>query len=140
MKTDHVISLIAGIRARAYRFLTSELRGSGMTGLSPSHGAILSTLYDHGPVSMRELARRIDRDKSTVTALVKKLVEHGYVTRSTDPHDSRVTIIGPTDKALALRPDFDRISERLIARTFRGFDREERESLVRSLEKMLRNW
>jgi DNA-binding MarR family transcriptional regulator len=137
VKTDHVIALIAGIREKAYRFLVRELSLRGIDGLAPSHGAILSTLYNHGPVSMQELARRIDRDKSTVTALVKKLQDHGYVERAADPADGRVSIIHPTARALALRPGFEEISQRLIATAYQGFDQEERETLVRGLEKML---
>ncbi len=124
-------------REKANRFLVRELKQRGMSGLAPSHGAILSTLYNHGAVSMQELARRIDRDKSTVTALIKKLQDHGHVTRANDPNDSRVSIIHPTDKALALEADFDEISRQLIATAFRGFDRQEQERLVQSLEKML---
>jgi DNA-binding MarR family transcriptional regulator len=137
VKTDHVIALVAGIREKAYRFLVRELSRRGISGLAPSHGAILNTLYNHGPVSMQELARRIDRDKSTVTVLVKKLQSHGFVKRTADPADGRVSIIHPTRQALALRPGFDEISEQLITTAYRGFDEQEREDLVRSLEKML---
>lgn len=140
MKIDHIIALIAGNRGGAYRFITGELRRRNIRGLAPSHGAILSTLYDHGPVSMQELAKRIDRDKSTVTALVKKLLDGGFVEKAKETGDGRVTIVSLTDKGMALKPDFDDISEMLIARAYRGFSRREQERLVRGLEKMLRNW
>jgi DNA-binding MarR family transcriptional regulator len=89
---------------------------------------------------MQELARRIDRDKSTVTALVKKLHQHGYVERTADPTDGRVSLVHPTRKALALRSAFDEISAHLITTAFQGFDVQERETLVRGLEKMLRSF
>jgi DNA-binding MarR family transcriptional regulator len=140
MITDHVVMLIAGIREKAYRFLVGEMSTRGMTGLAPSHGAILSTLFDRGPVRMQELASRIDRDKSTVTALVRKLVEHGHVQKVADPEDNRAAIVRLTARGEALRPDFDDISERLISVAFRGFERQEKESLIRSLEKMLESF
>ena len=140
MKVDHIIALIAGNRGGAYRFISGELRRRDIRGLAPSHGAILSTLYAHGPVSMQELAKRIDRDKSTVTALVRKLAESGYVEKAKGIADGRVTVVRLTDKGMALKPDFDQISKRLIARAYRGLSRREQEHLVRTLEKMLQNW
>jgi DNA-binding MarR family transcriptional regulator len=140
MKTDHIIMLISSVRQEAYRFLTRELAQRDMAGLAPSHGAILSTLFDREPVRMQELAKEIDRDKSTVTVLVKKLVEYGYVEKAEDSMDGRVSMICLTERGRALRSDFDEISQRLISTAFRGFDQHERESLVRGLEKMLASY
>ena len=140
MRTDHVIALIARNRQGAHRFINGELAGRGIKGLAPSHGAILSTLYAHGPVSMQQLADHIDRDKSTITALVRRLVKHGYVRKRREAADGRKSIVELTARGRALKPDFDDISRRLIRRAFRGFSRVERERLVRGLSRMLNNW
>jgi DNA-binding MarR family transcriptional regulator len=140
MKTDHVIALIARNRREAHRFISRELDRRGISGLAPSHGAILSTLYARGPVCMQELARRIDRDKSTVTALVRRLTEAGYLRTGKEAGDGRRTIVRLTAKGRALKPDFEDISRKLIARALGGFSRPERESLVKGLSRMVENW
>ncbi len=140
MKTDHVIALIARVRDRAYEFIIRELSKEKITGLAPSHGGIMSNLFARDRVSMKEVADRIGRDKSTVTALVNKLMRAGYVTKEKDPDDNRVTYLCLTAKGRALERKFDDISDRLIATAFRGFSRKERESMVRAIVKMLNNF
>ncbi|UCD76546.1 MAG: MarR family transcriptional regulator [Phycisphaerales bacterium] len=140
MRTDHVIALIARNRRQAHRFIGRELDRRGIRGLAPSHGAILSTLYERGPICMQDLARRIDRDKSTVTALVKRLVAAGYLRTGKEAGDSRRTIVRLTAKGRSLKPEFDDISRKLISRALKGFSRPERQALVGGLSRMLENW
>lgn len=140
MKTDHVIALIARVRDKAYDFIIRELNEKKITGLVPSHGGIMSTLFKKDKASMKDVAARIGRDKSTVTALVDKLVTAGYVTREKDPADNRITYLCLTAKGRSLEQDFDEISNKLIATAFYGFSQRERESMVRFIVKMLDNF
>jgi DNA-binding MarR family transcriptional regulator len=140
VKTDHVIALIARVRDRAYDFIIRELNKKKITGLVPSHGGIMSTLFKKNKASMKDLAAKIGRDKSTVTALVNKLIAAGYVTREKDPDDNRITYLCLTAKGRSLEQDFDEISEKLIATAFSGFSQKEREAMVKSVVKMLNNF
>lgn len=140
MKTDHVIALIARVRDRAHAFIIEELNKKKITGLVPSHGAILSILFKKDKVSMKELAEKIGRDKSTITALVNKLVAAGYVSKEKDLYDRRITRLCLTSKGRSLQPDFDEISEKLIATAFYGFSQEDREDIVKCMEKMFNNF
>jgi DNA-binding MarR family transcriptional regulator len=140
MKTDNVVALVARVRDRAYEFIIRELNKKGIKGLVPSHGGIMSTLFKRDRVPMKEIAERIGRDKSTVTALVNKLVRAGYVVKEKDPDDNRVTYLCLTAKGRSLERDFDVISERLIDTAFRGFSQKEREDIVRGIVKMLNNF
>jgi len=140
MKTDHVIALIARLRDKAYDFIIRELKRKKITGLAPSHGGIMSNLFKKDRVSMKEIAARIGRDKSTVTALVNKLVDAGYIAKEKDPDDNRVTYLCLTTKGRSLERDFDSISERLIGTAFRGFSQKERENIVRGIVRMLDNF
>jgi DNA-binding MarR family transcriptional regulator len=88
---------------------------------------------------MREIAERIGRDKSTVTALVKKLIDFGYVQKEQDRDDSRVTLITLTRKGRALRSDFEEISVILLERVYRGFSNGEKEVVIHGLERINAN-
>lgn len=140
MKTEHIIALIARVRDSAYTFIIRELNKKKITGLVPSHGAILSNLFQKDRATMKELAYKIGRDKSTVTALVNKLAAAGYVAKEIDPDDSRITRLCLTSRGKSLRPAFDEISDRLISTAFSGFTRKERENIVKLIEKMLNNF
>ena len=139
MKTTHIISLISRIRYRANRLLLRELKARGIDDLAPSHGDIISILFEAKTTSMRVLAERINRDKSTVTALVKKLVGLGYVETRNDPEDHRVTLVRLTDKGWDLKEHFDEISRILLDTVYHGLSQQEKEEIVAGLERIEQN-
>lgn len=140
METNHIVGLIANIREKAHRFIIQELRAHNIEGLVPSHGAILAQLYHQEErIPMAELAKRIDRDKSTVTILVDKLVAVGYVQKVKDPNDKRMTYIVLTEQGQAIKPVILAISRKMLTQLYAGFSDLEKEILVRLLERMLQN-
>lgn len=99
----------------ANEYLMQQVERSGLVGLAPSHGDILSELFVRDEMRMSELSQRIGRDPSTVTALVKKLVAKGLARTAKDPLDRRATNVALTEQGHRLKGDFERISVRLNA-------------------------
>lgn len=89
---------------------------------------------------MKGLAGLIDRDKSTVTALVNKLIFLGYVRKEPDISDSRVTLISLTDAGEDLKDDLIEISQKLISKVYKTLSEDERDSLIGLLTKVNDNW
>jgi DNA-binding MarR family transcriptional regulator len=139
MTPEQIIFLIARVRERANRFIMQELKSHHLDGLAPSHGAILSALFQRSPLSMRVLARIIDRDKSTMTALVDKLATLGYVEKVKDETDQRVTLVTLTPKAHAIRPELEDVSKKLLATVYKGISAGEKQILVEILTKIQNN-
>jgi len=139
MKKDHIIFLIGRIQYKANRFLSHEMKARHIKGLAPSHGEILGSLMARGPLPMSEIARIIDKDKSTITALVNKLIRLGYVEKKRHPGDNRISFIALTAKGTALKPDFQLIAQKLRAQSYQGFSDDERESLVQLLKRLNEN-
>ncbi len=139
MQTEHVIALVSRIRESANALLVSELARLGHPDLAPSHGAILAVLYDRGELPMGALAQAIGRKKNTLTVLVRKLEQAGYVQRTVSPGDSRVSMIALTAKGEAFREDFGAISRMLLSRVWGDMEQGQREVLVQGLERILVN-
>jgi len=139
MKKDHIIFLVGRVQYKAGRFLEREMKAHGMAGLAPSHGEILGSLIFKGPLAMSEIARIIDKDKSTITALVGKLIRLGYVEKRKHEGDSRMTLIAVTKKGAALKPAFIAIARKLRAHAYRDILDDEREMLVRLLGRLNEN-
>ena len=139
MKKDHIIFLIGRIQYKANRFLSREMKAHHIKGLAPSHGEILGSLMARGPLPMSEIGRIIDKDKSTITALVNKLIKIGYVEKKSDPADSRISLIALTRKGMALKPNFHLIAQKLRAHSYKGVSDDERETLVNLLIKLNTN-
>lgn len=132
-------ALVSRIRERIDRLLIGELERHDVRGLVPSHGQVLVNLFYHPRLTMTDLARRIDRDKSTLTALVDKLAELGYVEKFKDEGDQRVTWVRATDQGRALIPVFKQMQETYMNTLFKDLSSEEQQTLVQLLAKVYRN-
>lgn len=136
-----VISIIAKINTEANRLIVNELKKNSIEGLVTSHGEILNILfYENDGVPMNVLSSKIGKDKSTLTALIKKLEKYEFIEKCKSEKDSRSTIIKLTKKGEDLKPVFSKISDKLIATTYRGFQEEEKKILLELLEKIRGNF
>lgn len=140
MKTTDIISLISKIRDNANRFIVNEMDGWGVKGLAPSHGDIIFALLKNEKMTMNELARKIGKDKSTITALVNKLINQDYVQKTRDTEDNRVVFVTLTKKGRKLEPMFNKVSEDLLSTVYRNISQDEREELLKTLEKIKNNF
>lgn len=120
MLLQGTVNQLSRTLALANRFLIARLEQQGLSGIAPSHGDILVQLFAHDELPMSDLAQRIDRDPSTVTALIKKLAAGGYVTTSKLNNDKRVTLVSLTPKGQQLQPAFESISNDLYQIQVRG--------------------
>lgn len=134
---DDIVQTISDLRTLAHAFILECLEEKGIVGLVPSHGAVLATLYREGPLPMKAISSRIRRDKSTLTVLVRKLEELGYVVREPDEKDSRVVLVRLTEKGLASQAILEGISRRLQERVWGDSPEEEREMVCRALTRMI---
>lgn len=139
MKTRITIARISRISDKAHRFIIQELEKRGIYGIVPSHGGILSFLYIHENITMKELAEKIHRSKPTVTVLVDKLVALGYVLKEKSDADSRVTYIRLTEQGKTFQKDFQEISQSLNERVFQGISETEINMVDPILEKIMHN-
>ncbi|SHJ64157.1 MarR family winged helix-turn-helix transcriptional regulator [Tepidibacter formicigenes] len=138
---NYIIGYISRTRKKAQRFLERELKNHGLEELIPSHGSILSVLYENGgKLTMKEIADLIRRDKSTVTALANKLVKLGYIEKQKCEEDKRITYIVLTEKGKSIKNKFDLISKNLIDTAYKGFTEEEEDMLAKLLNKLNQNF
>ena len=140
MNSTDVISLISKIRGKVNRSIVSELSKQGVDGIVTSHGDIINALFKKSRMTMAEIAGKIGRDKSTVTALVDKLIRLGYVVKERDTEDTRVVYVTLTDKGNELKPIFEAISVKILDVFYLDITENEKEELVRVLNKILKNF
>jgi DNA-binding MarR family transcriptional regulator len=140
MKTRDAISLISKIREKVNRLIEAEMFRNGLDGIVTSHGDIMYALFNKPRMTMAEIASRIDRDKSTVTALIDKLVKLGYVMKERDTQDTRVVYVTLTGRGRELEPIFEAISARVLDTFYSGVSEDEKEELAKILSKIYGNF
>lgn len=139
MSPRMVIYLISRIRDEFHKNLNQELKEKNLSPLTTSHADILFALVKKNKAQMQDIAKMINRDKSTLTALVDKLEVLGLVARTKDSEDQRIIHLELTPKADSVRPVLLGISRSLLGNLYRGFTENEKKELVRLLMKLYQN-
>ncbi|UFT99349.1 MarR family transcriptional regulator [Radiobacillus kanasensis] len=140
METRDAISLLSKIRDKVNRFIISEMEKSGIDDIATSHGDIFYALFNESRLTMAEISNKIHKDKSTVTALVEKLVRLGYVTKERDTNDARIVYVNLTDKGRELEPNFESISNKLLNVFYSNISEKEQKDLLIILKKIYGNF
>ena len=123
--TADLIPLFQKKSAQIPQYIASKMLEKGLGRLSASHAEILYYLLREGPLKMKIISDRINKDKSTVTALINKLITQGYVRREKSSDDSRSFTVYLTDNGQALKQTFDDISTSLMKDFFKPFSKKE---------------
>ena len=137
MRYRHLFASASRLRTLGNERILAGLQQHGITGIVPSHGDILHILLTEESCSMSDLARRIGRTRSTVTVLVRKLEQAGYVRQRPDTADGRGRRVVLTAQGRALGPVFETISADLDALIGERLSESEATQLERLLAKCL---
>ncbi|MEU6652085.1 MarR family winged helix-turn-helix transcriptional regulator [Streptomyces sp. NPDC046900] len=106
------------------------------TGLYTGQELLMMHLWDHGPQTQAELARLLDAEPSTITRMVKRLEQGGFVRRHPSPTDRRVMTVEATTASQALRRQVEAAWEELEQTTVAGLTDAERNTLTTLLRKV----
>ena len=141
MKDKYIVYFMSRIKSKMLHFIEAQLQENSLDDLIPSHGNILTALYEnHGKITMKQIAQIIGKDKSTVTPLVNKLVELGYIKKEKKELDKRVTYIILTERGKEIEAKFNAISREVSMTAYRGFSAEEKEIFLNLLKKLNNNF
>ena len=139
MNQKQVIPLISRIRRRTNELVIIKFKENGLKNFSPSHGDIIFSLLENEKLTMKEISSKIDRKKNTVTVLIEKLINLGYVEKRVCPNDKRACFISLTDKGIQLENIFFDISAELLKKTYSGLSVKDRENGLKFLNTIYKN-
>jgi len=133
---NNILHLISSIRLKCNDNILSELKAYTDENLHISHGMILNTLYNNDGIIMSDLAKQIQRNKSTTTTLVKKLAKLGYIEIRKIENDDRVKLLYLTKKGKDFKNFYLNISENLTTTIFKNITKDEQDQLMLLLNKI----
>lgn len=88
MKDKYIVYFISRTKDKMLHYIEKQLQKNELDDLIPSHGNILTALYEnHDKLTMKQIAKTIGKDKSTITPLVNKLMDLGYIIREKNQMD-----------------------------------------------------
>lgn len=137
--TNSIMNLISHLHSQSQDFINRQLSAQGLKELASSHGKIIYFLSQQGQMSLGELSKSINRDKSTTTVLVRKLEGSGLVELKKDENDSRKKIITLTREGTKYTKTMEEISRQLLVTSWKDFKPKEQTQLLGYLTKLSEN-
>jgi DNA-binding MarR family transcriptional regulator len=123
--------------AQAYRGLSDFFMDQ--IAMNRSQARVLCKLYAQDGMTQSEIAQLLSIQGATITDMLQRMEETGYVTRRRDPQDNRLVRVYLTqagrDKERFIMEQFNRLEGAI----FEGFDERERSLLRQYLQRAMRN-
>ena len=114
--------------------LHRALRRESHVDLTPSQMSALATINRLGSVTLGALAEQEGVAPPSITKIIAVLEEDGFVTRTPDPADRRVSHVSATPKGVELIEESRRRKTAWLTDRIRQLSSEERERLAAAID------
>lgn len=131
--------LVARVHQLAGRVFAKLLKNADIQGLNPAQGRILRVLWHHDEVPISVLAEMTSLGNSTLTSMLDRLEEAGYLTRVQAGKDRRKNIIQLTYAGRESQDAFGRVAGEMADCFYRGFSSDEIGAFEGYLQRILLN-
>lgn len=130
---------ISKIKQLGDRVFEKILTAQGIEAFNGAQGRILYVLWQEDGVPIKTIAERCGLAITSLTTMLERMEKSGLIIRKQDSGDKRKTLIFLTDKAKALKEDYDAVSDRMSTIFYQGFTEEEIRNFEEHLERIRLN-
>lgn len=99
---DDASLVVDALRRIVHELRVTTHRAEDEVGLSGAQLFVLRELAAEPGISIRRLSQRTMTDPSSVSVVVSRLVERGFITRKSDPSDARRSVLAVSAKGRTL--------------------------------------
>ena len=104
--------------------------------LTPEQAVALTYLLKKDEINQLQLGEMIQKDRTTVSGIINKLVNLGYVIKGTDPSDKRSSLLYVTEKANSIKDVMLEQAVEVNKFLMKDLTDQEQEFLIASLKKI----
>ena len=131
--------LIAKIHQLSGRVFNQKLKNYKLDKLNPAQGRIMFVLWNNNNLPIHELSKETQLSKSTLTSMLDRLEEAGYIKRSPSKKDRRKIIINLIKVDKEFEQNYINVSNEMLNLFYNGFSEEEIDRFESFLKRLLNN-
>jgi MarR family transcriptional regulator, organic hydroperoxide resistance regulator len=131
-----IVSQIKQIQGRIFDKL---LKNHGIDDFNGPQGRILYVLWQQDNLPISELGSRTSLAKTSLTTMLDRMEERGYIQRNNAPNDRRQILITLSDKARSLNSKYDEVTDQMNQIFYEGFSDEAIKAFDNDLKHVLEN-
>ncbi|MEH0022234.1 MAG: MarR family transcriptional regulator [Desulfobacter sp.] len=133
---DCTVFLLGKAYQKAHGEFKKQLKPFGLTNMQ--HLVLEGLWYEQG-MTASELGRVLILDKATLSGVLDRMVEAGWVIKKENPDDRRASRLYPSDKANQMKPQLINVRKQANASLLEDFSRDEQILLKRFLKDLIWN-
>ena len=131
---DCYIFLLAKASQKGHQLVQKRLEPYEITNIQY---VVLEVLWNQDGLTAVEIGKRLMIDKATLSGIVDRMVEGGWLIKRSDEKDKRLIRLSPSEKACELKDKLIKERELANEELLAGFTLEERVSLRRLILRLL---
>jgi DNA-binding MarR family transcriptional regulator len=131
--------LVSKIHQLAGRIFTKKLKNYDLYEINSAQGRIIFVLWQNDEISIQELAKKTALEKSTLTRMLERLENSGYIQRIASTEDRRKTIVKLTAKNEQLKDAYEEVSDNMLDLYYKGFTENEIDMFETFLKRIYKN-
>ena len=107
--------------------------------INHAQGKILFVISRYKELSINDLCKELSLSKSTLTSMLDRLEDKGYILKRSSEKDKRITLISNTEKADESIDIFNDVITKMNDKFYDGFEEEDIKVFEKYLEKIYFN-
>ena len=131
--------LIAKIHQITDRIFKQMLKEYGIKELNPGQGRILFALWQNDEIPIYELSKKTQLIKSSLTTMLDRLENGGFLKRERDKNDKRIINIKLSEMSKNLQNKYVEVSKKMTEVFYGPLTEEEIDQFEEYLRKILNN-
>ena len=131
--------LISKIKQISGRIFDKKLKSYGIGDLNTAQGRIIFSLWQRDNMPITELARKTALGKTSLTSMLERLEQSGYIVRKMDGQDKRKTIIALSEKSRSLEKRYSDVSKEMTSLFYDGLTENQIDDFENTLKHILSN-
>ncbi len=131
--------LISKIHQLSGRIFSRKLKEHKIEEINPAQGRIMFVLWRNDEISINDLAKKTSLGKSTLTSMLDRLEESGFIRRVPSKKDRRKILIKRTEKDKSFQQQYVTVSHDMTKLFYKGFSKEEIDDFEAYLKRIFNN-
>ena len=117
--------LVTKIKQLGDRIFEKILSEKNIDAFNGAQGRILYVLWQEDGISIRSLSTKCGLAITSLTTMLERMENQGLISRVQSETDKRKTLLFLTEKAHALKGEYDSVSDEMGSIYYKGFSEEE---------------
>lgn len=139
MEEKGYITILQQFGMMTHQLFHSLARQMSSLPVSAEAPILLHVIEKHGPLTQKEIAKKMRIKPATLTVRLQRLEKMEYVKRETDENDKRIQKVSITDEgALMIKKCYEAFSY-VSKHAFDGFSEDEVKTFIFSIQRMNEN-